>query len=260
MKNNKIWLLTEMIVFICVISGQIGMAQNSDKTKSTSTFGGDITVTNNGISTIPDLSLGKPAGVIDLSLGKGKFSFEPTFKFGLEGKPWAFLFWGRYQLVNTEKFQMHIGGHPALSFKTIPISNNGDSKEIIRSDRYLAGELFSNYSLTKNIDVGMYYLYSYGVEKDITKNTHFLSFRTSFSNISLSDQFYIGVTPQIYYLKRENNDGFYFYSTLTLAKKNFPVSLSARINKIIETDISASKNFIWNVSLTYSFNNRYAEE
>jgi len=36
-----------------------------------------------------------------------------------------------------------------------------------------------------------------------------------------------------------------------VAKKNFPLSISAIINKTINSDITGSKNFVWNVSLIY---------
>jgi hypothetical protein len=59
-------------------------------------------------------------------------------------------------------------------------------------------------------------------------------------------------TPQFYYLNIDKQDGFYFTSTVTLFKKDFPMSLQSIINKIITTNI-AGKNFVWNVTLFYSF-------
>ena len=63
--------------------------------------------------------------------------------------------------------------------------------------------------------------------------------------------------PQIYYLSIGKSDGYYYTATLTLAKKNSPFSISFLFNKVIETEIKASKDFVWNVSLIYSFNNKY---
>jgi hypothetical protein len=65
------------------------------------------------------------------------------------------------------------------------------------------------------------------------------------------------LNPQIYYLKLDRQDGFYFTSSLTLAKKNFPLIIQSTINKIIDTHIAGSKNILWNVSLVYSFNKNY---
>ena len=65
------------------------------------------------------------------------------------------------------------------------------------------------------------------------------------------------VNPQLYYLKLDAQDGFYFTSSFTIVKKNFPLSVSAIINKEIKSNIRGSKNLIWNVSLVYAFNKNY---
>lgn len=253
LRKKAVWLI--MLLHLTNLS----FAQNSDTVKTESHFSGAVSVTNNGISLIPTFSLGKPAVIFNMSIGKRKLSFEPEFRFALEGKPWSFLFWWRYKLVETDKFLINLGAHPALNFRTIPISTNGVSNNVIVSRRYLAGELSPNYLLTKNISVGMYYLYSRGIDKDATRNTHFLTINSKFSNIKLTEQFYMRVTPQLYYLKQDAQDGFYATSTFTLAKRNFPLSLSAIINKTIQTDITASKNLVWNATLVYSFSKKYAE-
>lgn len=218
-----------------------------------------LSITTKGISTIPNLTLGKPAAIFDMSVGK-RFSFEPQFRFALEGKPWTFLFWWRYKLVQTEKIRFNIGAHPALSFKTKTSIVDGVAKENMMVYRYLAGELSPVYLLSKNVSVGTYYLYSRGIEKGITKNTNLIALRSNFSNIKISDQFFMGFYPQIYYLKMDEREGFYFNSSLTLGKKIFPVSLSAMVNKRLKSNISADNDFIWNVSLRYSFNKEYVEK
>src|SRR5512133_709482 len=58
-------------------------------------FTGAVTIQSKGISTIPNLTLGKPAAVFDMKLGR-KLTFEPQFRFALDGKPWAMVFWWRY--------------------------------------------------------------------------------------------------------------------------------------------------------------------
>jgi len=105
----------------------------------------------------------------------------------------------------------------------------------------------------------MYYLYSRGIDNGTTRNTHFLTLNTSFSDIRFSKQFYLKFTPQVYYLKMDQQDGVYFTSAFTLANRKIPLSISSVINKIIQTNITASQNFVWNVSLIYSFNKKYVE-
>jgi hypothetical protein len=245
-----------LLIFLPIISYH-SFAQKTDSTKSISHFTGAAGVTNNGISLIPTFSLNKPAAIFDLSVGKNKFSFDPEFTFSLEGKPWYFLFWFRYKLVNSDKFSMSSGTHLGLNFKTSVLPLNGDSNEVIITERYLAAELSPNYLLAKNISVGIYYLYSHGIDPTTIKNTHFITVNASFSNIKLTNRFFMNISPQFYYLNQGEHDGFYFTSALSLAKIDFPLSISSVINKVIQTDIWG-KDFVWNVTLTYAFGKRYA--
>jgi hypothetical protein len=248
-----------VLFFIFLNLSHYSYSQSSDSTKVTGNFAGAITVTNNGLSFIPTFSLGKPAAIFDLSIGKKRLSFEPQFRFSLEGQPWSFLFWWRYKLVKANKFRLNIGAHPALSFKSSTVSLNGVSEDVMIARRYLAGEVVPNYFLTKNISLGMYYLYSRGLDKGTTGTTHFVTLNSSFSSIHISNQFYMKFTPQIYYLKMDELDGFYFTSALTLANRKYPLSITGVLNKVIKTRITASKDFVWNISLIYSFNRKYHE-
>jgi hypothetical protein len=161
-------------------------------------------------------------------------------------------------LTKTDKFLIKIGAHPAIAFKTVIVSTDGVPQEIIRAQRYLAADFAPSYLISKNISVGIYDLYSYCLEEDVVKNTNLLGLRGSFSNIRLSDQFFMRFNPQIYYLIMDKDDGFYFNATLTLAKRNFPLSVSSLINKTIQTEIPLGEDFLWNISLIYSFNKNYA--
>jgi hypothetical protein len=234
---------------------QYSFAQTTDNKVIANNFGGAVNVTNNGISFIPTFSLGKPAVIFDMVVGR-KLSFEPQFRFSLEGKPWSFLFWWRYKVLRTEKFFFNTGAHLGLAYKTIDVSVNGETKDVQTVNRYLAGELSPNYLLTKNISIGMYYLYSRGIDPDATRNTHFLTLNANFSELKLSGQYFVKFVPQVYYLRMNQYDGYYFTSSLTLAKRKSPFSISGMFNKIIQTDISASKNFVWNASLVYRFNKK----
>ena len=237
----------------------LGQAQKIDSPKREYHFSGSVSATNNGISFIPTFSLGKPAAIFNLSIGGKKLSFEPEFRASLEGKPWSLVLWWRYKLLNDDKFKLTIGGHPALSFKNVVADVAGIQTSTIQVQRYLAGELSSNYSLSKDISVGAYYFYAHGVETNAIQNTHFLTLNSSFSNLKLSEEIAMRISPQVYYLKMDSKDGFFISSSLTLTKKNSPFSISALINKIIKTDI-ATKNFVWNTTISYSFNNKFTKK
>ena len=251
--------ITVLLVFILLTITQVSFSQKSDSTKNIFHLKGAVTVTTKGISTVPSFTLGKPAALFDLSIGKKKFFFEPQLKFSLAGKPWAILFWWRYKMIPAKKFGLTLGFHPALNFRTDSFVVNGIKKGYLVTRRYLAGELAPNYFISKNLSVGLYYLYSRGIDNGTIKNTHFLTVNSSISNIKFGNEFFARFTPQIYYLNQVGKDGFYFSYTLNLNKKNFPLTLQSIGNKTIRSNVPGSQNFIWNVSLIYSFNKSYVK-
>lgn len=260
MKNVcQILSLKIVVLFLFLYSFEFTYAQTIDNTKTEYHFSGSIGATNNGISVIPTFSLGKPAAIFNMSIGNQKISFEPEFRASLEGKPWNLILWWRYKFLNDDKFKFNVGAHPALSFKTVPDDVGGIQRDIIKVNRFLAGELSFSYFLSKNTSIGSYYLYSRGIEYGTTRNTNFLTLNSSFSNIKLSDAFALRFSPQVYYLKMDAKDGVFFSSTLTLTKKNSPISVSALVNKIIKTNIN-TKNFVWNATIAYSFNNKFVKK
>ena len=249
-----------ILVLFLLLLAPFCFSQKIDSTKRVTHFSGSVSVTNNGLSLVPTFSLGKPAALAILLIGGKKFSFEPDMRFALEGRPWSFLFWTRYKLLKTEKFAITVGSHPALNFKTFT-SADGTATTVVR--RFLAGELSPNYFFTKNISIGIYYLYAYGFDRGLhgtPKNNHFVTINSNFSNIKLPYRFLMRVTPQFYYLKQDQRDGYYFTSAFNLARKNFPLSISSIINKSFESNIIGSKDFVWNISLVYSFKKDYVEK
>jgi hypothetical protein len=247
--------MTLRVAVLFVASSALARAASAQATPHAddqTAVAGAVTVTTKGMSTIPSFTLGKPAAIFDVSIAKHGLSFEPQFKFGLDGKPWAITFWGRYRLFDGEKLHVGIGGHPALSFKTIPVTASGTTRDVIVARRYLAGELAPSYSLTRNLSVGPYYLYSHGMQSDAARNTHFVSARATLSNIAVSDNLFLRFAPQVYYLKSDDTDGYYLNSALILASRDLPFAISTTANKPLRTNVLGGEEFIWNVSLHYA--------
>jgi hypothetical protein len=232
-------------------------SQAKDSTKPVSHFSGSAGITQNGISLVPTFSLGKPAGVVLLSMGKKRFSVDPEFRFSLSGKPWSMLFWFRYQAVKTNKFSLRIGAHPALNFRVQQVTVNNEVQEAIVTRRFFAAELSPNYFISKNISAGIYYLYAYGFDKGTPSNSHFLTLNANFYNIKLSQNYFIKFSPQVFYLQQDKHNGIFSTATVTLARKNFPLSVAALANKQLKEGIVGAKDFVWNATLIYSFGKNY---
>ncbi|MDG1571154.1 hypothetical protein OZ410_02425 [Robiginitalea sp. M366] len=217
-------------------------------------FRGTASITHNGISLVPSFSLGDPALLFDLKFTKGRLSFEPDMRFALEGKPWSFIFWFRYKAIQKERFSLRVGAHPALNFRTVEILRDGQPEELLEARRYLAAELAPNYRLTDKISVGAYYLLGKGFDQGV-KTTHFIVLNSAFSRLYLAEKVHMNISPQLYYLQMDQARGVYTVGMVSLVRDGFPLSLSAIFNKAIDTEIQPEKDFIWNVSLVYSFPN-----
>jgi len=235
-------------------------SQEKDSTiAKISSFTGAVTIQSKGISTIPNLTLGKPAAVFDMKLGR-KLTFEPQFRFALDGKPWAMVFWWRYYATFSNKFKVTFHTNYSFSFKPITYyTSSGTTQDVIRTTRYLVGALSPNYQFNKYIGVGLYLFYNRGIEAYIARNTYMASFRPSFSNIPITKNIAARIVPEIYYLKIDDKDGVYLNATLLISKKSFPLSVSALINKPINSDIPSEYDLLWNVGLTYTFSKNYRE-
>ncbi|MFH6604059.1 hypothetical protein ACEZ3G_11270 [Maribacter algicola] len=242
-----------LTIFLLVGFKTFCQSQEEEK-KFLDDFRGTASVTHNGISLVPSFSLGDPALIFDLKFTAGRLSFEPDMRFALEGKPWSFLFWFRYKAIQKERFSLRVGAHPALNFRTVNIIRDGREEDILESRRYVAAELAPNYKVSDKVGVGMYYLIGHGFDEGV-KRTHFLVFNSSFSKLGISKDWHVNLSPQVYYLRMDDLQGYYAVGFISLVKEGFPLSLSAILNKALDTEILPEKHFTWNVSLVYNFPN-----
>jgi hypothetical protein len=258
--NKKYYPSVKVLILLILITfPQLLSAQMKDSTISKiNSFTGVVTFQTKGISTIPNLTLGKPAAVFDMKMGR-KLTFEPQFRFALDGKPWAMVFWWRYYLSIGSKFRTIFSTNYSLSYKTVTNASYNPPQENIRTTRYLVGAIEPSYQFNKYFDLGIYLFYNWGVEKFITRNTYMFSFRPSISNIPVTKNIVARINPEIYYLKLDKNDGIYFNARFLMTKKNFPISLSALINKPLNSNIPAAYDLLWNVGVSYTFNKKYIE-
>ena len=248
--KKKLILFMLCIYQCCAIQSQL-----PDTTRHPFHFSGSVSVTHNGLSFIPTFSLEKPAAIFNLSMGR-RVRFEPEMRFGLDGKPWSFLFWWRYNLPTTGKFSLRLGAHPAMNFKSQTVTLNGTQQKAIITRRYLAGELATAYTFSKKLSTGVYYLYSRGLDPGSAKNGQFLAVNCSVSHLRLFSDWYLKLIPQLYYLKLDQQQGYFVTSSFSIAKPGFPFSLGAIINKRLQADIAGSRDFVWNTTLIYSFSHK----
>ncbi len=235
----------------------LGMARfsNGQEMKSNEQafhISGSIGITNNGISLIPNFSLGDPAALFSLTVSKGNLSFVTDFNFSFEAKPWYILYWLKYQLADYEKLKLNTGTHLGLNFISSELEVNSQPKKFLQYERYWVIDFTPTYILTDHISIGAYYLHSRGLDPGTVGATHFLTLNTNFSTIKVANDLLLGINPQVYFLKQDDPHGFYFTSTISVSKQDFPFMLTALVNQPIKTQITAGNKFVWNLTLIYS--------
>jgi hypothetical protein len=254
---QKNYNLKKLLTILILLSTLVSRAQN-DTLPSQFHFSGNVGITNNGISIIPTFTLNAPAFNSSLSFSNGgKFSIDPDLRFTFDGRKGGALLWLRYKLVSSTKFKFNIGAHPAYNFALRTITENGKTSQITQARRFLAAELAPSYIVNKHFTFGLYYLTGHGLQKDGPISTHYVTFNTSFVNLPLGGDFAINLFPQVYYLKIDNEDGYYLSGGAGVVNKNSPFSVIGFFNKELHSNITGSKSLIWNLTLSYRFNNKY---
>jgi hypothetical protein len=261
--NATSLLKTTLLLLAFLLLAHVSFSQQADSTKKVLHLSGTVSANNNGFSFVPTFSLGKPAVQTGFNIsGKGRLSFHPQFWYSmLDYKPWSFIFIWRYKLVKKERFDLILGMHtPAINFKSATVTEDSVAMEVIKARRfYPVVEILPIYHIKKDIDLGLYFLFGMGIEKEVSTKNYFLSIRPDFNNVPLTKQVFLRLNPQFYYLRIDDLDGIYSAASLTVAHRKFPLSISTMMNMKLKSEI-ATKDFEWNVSLTYAFDKKYVRQ
>src|SRR5262245_41905239 len=138
-------IISLFIVLFSTINLAVAQSADSIAVTSPDSIGhqvfltGSALLTHNGINLVPTFSLNDPAAMFKFSAGKNRFSFDPEFNFSLEGKPWYFIFWLRYRLIDGKKFRVNTAAQLGLNFRQILMVINGTMTVGIMTERYVVG-------------------------------------------------------------------------------------------------------------------------
>jgi hypothetical protein len=133
---------------------------------------------------------------------------------------------------------------------------NGIEEELSVARRFLAAEIIPVYKISSRSSVGLYYLRGHGFQKHGPQNSNFLSLQGNFSKIKLAGKTYFSFNPQVFYLKVDEDDGFYINATTTFGIRDFPVTISGIVNQAIESTIPA-QDFDWSINLIYTVDKQF---
>lgn len=227
-------------------------AQKADSVKKTEPLqaSANIQITNNGVSLFPNLMLGKPAAIINLTVGKKHIFFEPELRWRLNGEPWSYIFWLRYRPKRTEHFSWHVGGHPSYVVRPSQVTINGKTENRWISQRYFAAEFVPVWHQSPKFSLGLHLLASKGLDSYAIKKSTYVSIQPRFPNIGISKNYYLGFFPQVFHLTLDNKKGVYYSQMLSFNRKKLPVYVSSIFTYKIKSTI-AGDNVVWNVGLNY---------
>lgn len=247
-------LLTLLIFLVSVYRG---ISQTRDTTASEIRFSGQLGLTNNGISIIPSFTLNAPSTVFILSFGGKRFSIDPDIRLTLDGKKGGGLLWFRYKVITGKKFSLGAGVHPAYNFAIRQFTENNTVQKITQARRFIASEIVPYYQVSEHFGTGIYYLQGHGLQKDGPMQTHFVALNANISGLRFLQHYFFQIVPQLYYLNIDKVDGTYFSANAAISHDKIPFSLHSTINKVIDTRIAGSEDFMWNVTLFYNFSKKF---
>lgn len=256
---KRLQLFFLVLIFVSLSFIPEALAQVAQREPMIRHFNGTITATNNGISLIPSFTLGRPAVFFDLSVGGERLSFDPMFRFGMDGKPWSFVFWWRYKVVKDRRFTLSAGAHPAFIFSEMPVMVDGKEEKMLVTKRFLAGELTPMYKVSNRFSFGLYYLQGHGFNPTPPSNTNFLALNTVFSGLPMFWNMELRVNPQFFFLRVDDTSGTYVTSTFALKKNDFPIGITSTMTQKINSTVPGD-DFVWNVGLYYNFANDYKKD
>jgi hypothetical protein len=211
----------------------------------------NIQVNNNGISLFPNLSLGKPAVILSLVVGKKNIFFEPELRWRINGMPWSYIFWLRYRPKKTDHFSWHIGAHPSYVVRDNELTVNALPTHRWIAQRNVAAEIVPVWHYSAKFSVGLHVLSSIGLDTAYgTQKSVYISLQPRFPKIDLSEKYYLGFFPQLFHLTLDDKEGIYYSQMLSFNKKNLPFYITTIATYKIKSTI-AGNNFIWNIALNY---------
>lgn len=223
--------------------------EKSDSTKNPLLFSGSISLNSNGISPIPVFALGEPAISASLTIGKGRFSYDPTLSYNLELKPWFIDNWFHYKLIKKSKFELRTGVNVGSSFSDFEVTG----QSIRQVQRYFALELAGTYKISAKTSLGLMLWYDKGVDPG-TIEGYFINFVVDRSGIRLGKHVLMGINIQTFVVDyTSNNDGFFISPKASFETKYIPVFLFYQGIHPLISNISPDPGFQWNVGVGYSF-------
>jgi len=237
-----------LAVFI-VITANAFAQQNEDSTKTKKLqAAATFSINSNGISSVPAFSLGKPALMASVSVGKGWFSYDPTLGYALDGRPWFIDNWLHVKLVNRTKFELRTG----MNISTYCSRYMLPEEEFYRVERYFTFELAGIFRFENKMSLLAQYWNDRGQE-DWSIKGHFLNAIVEKTEMALGKHVLCTAALQLFYINYTgNNDGLFIAPRVAFSVRKIPVSIFSQVVQAIASNIDPFPGFNINVGIEYT--------
>ena len=237
-----------LYIIIFFITTTAYSQQKTDTANVPFKFSGTISLTNNGVAPIPAFSLGKPAMLVNFSIYKKRFSYDPNMAYRLNGKPWFMANWFHYKLIENPKFELRTGANFSLYFSHYE-TPDGDILQVTRRGSL---ELAGTYKISSKSSLGLVYWYGKGFDKNPIDG-HFINLIAN-KSFELGDQLIFNVTPQFFYTNNNGNmDGLFISGRFELSHTKTHLSLYTQETQTLRSNITPYPGFKWNFGITCAF-------
>jgi hypothetical protein len=220
------------------------------KLRAAATF----SLNSNGIATVPAFSLGKPAAIASVSVGKGWFSYDPTLGYSLDGHPWFIDNWLHVKLVNRPGFELRTG----MNVSTFCGRYTSPEGDFYRVERYFTFELAGIFRFSDNMSLLAQYWNDRGQE-DWSLKGHFVSATFEKADMKVGKHILFTAALQLFYIdynsndnSNDNNDGLFVAPRVAFSVRNFPVSIFSQAVQAISSNIEPFPGFNINVGIAYT--------
>lgn len=223
--------------------------EHTDSLKTKLEAGAVVSLNSNGMASIPAFSLGKPAIIASISLGKNRFSYTPTLAYGLDLKLWFIDNWLNYKIIRRPAFDLTAG----FNLSTFGSKYNLPDGSILEAQRYFAYALTGVYKFSDKNSLTIAYWNDNGQEKG-TLRGHFINLVYERTKMNIGKNVQLAAVLQVFYINYDgNNDGLFVAPKISSSVRNIPFSIFLQITQALSSNISPFPGFRWNAGIAYRF-------
>ena len=236
-----------LLLFIVSLFVSVKAVSQEDSVSSTR-VSGRVLIANAGFAPIPAFSFNSFVVISSLSIKKKRFSYEPDFSLGLNGKPWMANNWFRFSFIENKKGKLNTGINPSFFFKS---DRTASGKEIFNALRNLTFEAAGTWSLATNWSLSSNCMLIHAFDPGALSGV-FFDISSSISALRLTKTVSIDMKPELFYFDFAGKvDGLFTSTSITL-KQQMPVSVYFQGVLPLWSDFPGN-SFKWNAGFIYDF-------